>query len=239
MKAADRLDVIRTEGAKALSNLQGVLALIEGQRPSAELRVLMMNSVIVSAVSTVEEVLRQLFFEYLTIVEERIDSHRKLRGALREANAEKSTEELRKLLKEKREGEALKLLDGLRRCLNGDPGYRIAKVAISYNKGNFRSAQVTEIAKLVGLANLWSKMADDARVVAHTGLPTGPECTDQLVRDWNDIYDERDLVVHRISQASGWGADRVRQGIALFDLVLERFAVCLTQDLLTVIPIEP
>ena len=239
MKAADRLDVIRTEGAKALSNLRGVLAFIDVQKPSPELRVPMVNSVIVSAVSTVEEVLRQLFIEYLTIVEERIDSHRKLRGSLREANAEKSTEELRKLLKGKKEGEAVKLLDGLRRCLNGDPGYRIAKEAISYNKGNFRSAQVTEIANLVGLADLWSKMADDARVVAHTGLPTGSDCTGHLVRDWNDIYDERDLIVHRISQASGWGADRVRQGVALFDLVLERFAICLTRDLLSVIPIEP
>lgn len=238
MKAADRLNVIRTEGAIALSNLQDVLTFIERQKPSPELRVLMVNSVIVSTVSTVEEVLRQLFIEYLTIVEERIDSHRKLRGPLREANAERSTDELRKLLREKQEAEALKLLDGLRRCLNGDSGYRIAKEAISHNKGNFRSSQVTEIAKSIGLAELWSKMSDDARVTEYTSLPAGADCTNQLIRAWNDIYDERDLIVHRISQASGWGPDRVRQGIELFDLVLERFAICLTQDLLSVIPTE-
>lgn len=239
MKASDRLDAIRAEGLKALGNLSGVLAFMDASKPAPELRVLMVNSVIVAIVSTMEEVLRQLFVEYLTIVEERIDSHKKLRGPLREANAEKSTEEIRKFLKEKNEADAVKILDGLRRCLNGEPGYRIAKDAISYNKGNFRSSQLTEIAKLIGLSEVWAKIANDAAVAAYTGLPSGDECTNKLIRDWNDIYDERDLVVHRISQASGWGAERVGQGIALFLLVLDRFTVCLTQDLLSVIPIEP
>ena len=238
MKASDRLDAIRAEGSKALGNLLNVLTFVDATRPAPELRVLMVNSVIVASVSTVKEVLRQLFVEYLTVIEERIDSHKKLRGQLREANAEKSTEEIRRFLKEKKEADAVKILDGLRRCLNGEPGYRIAKDSISYNKGNFRSTQLTEIAKLIGLSEVWAKIANGAAVADYTGLPSGDECTNRLIRDWNDIYDERDLVVHRISQASGWGAERVRQGIELFSLVLDRFAVCLTQDLLSVIPIE-
>ena len=103
MKAAERLEVIQADGKKALADLKHVLSFIDDNQPDAGLRVLMVNSVIVGTVSVVEEILRQLFIEYLTIVEKSIDSHKKLRGTLRDINTQKYVENLRKLVKEKNE----------------------------------------------------------------------------------------------------------------------------------------
>ena len=238
MKAAERLEAIQADGKKALADLKHVLSFIDDNQPDAGLRVLMVNSVIVGTVSVVEEILRQLFIEYLTIVEKSIDSHKKLRGTLRDINTQKYVENLRKLVKEKNEIDAIKLLDELRRCLNGEQNYHLAKEAISYNKGNFRSDQLTEIAKNIGLSEVWMKISDDATVSEYTGITVGKPCVTKLIYEWNLIYDERDLVVHRISQANGWSAQRVMLGIDLFLLVLDRFTYCLTQDLLSAIPPE-
>lgn len=238
MNAAERLGAILADGTNAIENLRRVLDFIDDTKPPSELRVLMTNSVIVTAVSTLEETLRQLFIEYLTIVEERIDSYKRLRGELRDANAEKFVEVLRKSFKEKNENEALKLVDDLRKCLAGEAGYQLRKDEITHNKGNFRSFQLTDIAKLIGLNEIWRKIAHDESVANYIGIELGETCTQRLISDWNAIFDERDVIVHRISQASGWGVERVEQGIDLVLLVLGRFANCLTADLLIVIPAE-
>lgn len=238
MSAADRLDEVWLEGKRALENQRSVLKFIDDGKPVAELRVSMVNSVIVAVVSTVEEILRQLFIEYLAIIEEKIDSHKKLRGKLREVNAEKTVEELRKVLKGKNEAEAVKLLDGLRRCLVGEPAYRLAKESITNNKGNFRSDQLTEISKNIGLADVWAKISDHEAIWSFTGSPTATACQSDIVARWNAVYDERDTVVHRISQASGWGTEAVNQTVELFFVVVESFKICLIDDLLSVIPAE-
>ncbi|WP_354674307.1 HEPN domain-containing protein [Cupriavidus alkaliphilus] len=235
MTSHTRLDAVRADGERILDNLQQILAIIEQSTFAPELRVLMVNSVIVASVSAVEETLRQLFVEYLTILEETIVSHDRLRASLRQANLEKSTLELSKLAKDKKETEAVRLLDSLRRCLAAEPGYRLAKSAIANNKGNFKSAQVTEIAKQLGLSSLWQTIAEDQVISEYVGQPVGPRCTEKLIADWNEIYEERDIVVHSLSNASGWGAARVDQAIALLLLVLTRLTACLADDLETIL----
>jgi hypothetical protein len=238
MSASDRLDEVWLEGRRALDNQRSVLKFIDDGKPAAELRVSMVNSVIVSVVSTVEEILRQLFIEYLSEVEKKIDSHKKLRGKLREANAEKTIDELRRALKEKNEAEAVKLLDGLRRCLVGEAGYRLAKESITNNKGNFRSEQLTDISKNIGLVEVWTKISSHETILEFTGAPTAAMCQNDIIARWNSIYDERDTVVHRISQASGWGPSTVNQAIDLFLILVDRFKVCLTEDLISILPFE-
>ena len=238
MNAAGRLVEVRAEGERALKNLLDVMTFVETHKPSAELRVVLLNNVIVATVSTIEETIRQLFIEYLTIIEERIDSHEKLRSALRQANAEKYAERIRALIKERNEREAASAVDRLRICLSGGAGYQLEKLAIADNRGNFRSKQVTEIAKQIGLTELWDKISDAPEVEQYIGLPAGAACAGRLIQAWNEVFDERDLVVHRVSRANGWGAEKIRQTVALFLLVLDRITACITNDLLSLLPEE-
>jgi hypothetical protein len=238
VRAADRLNAVRLEGLDALAELGKVLSFVQASTPPGNLRVLIVNNVIVAAVSVTEEVLRELFIEYLRIIEERVDSHKKLRGELRQSNADKTITELKKILKMKNESEALNVIEGFRRCLAGEPGYRLEKEGIARNEGNFRSSQVTDIAKLIGLSEIWSKIANTSDVSTYAGIPLGDELMNKVVSDWNAIYDERDTIVHRISLASGWSSERVEQGIELLILILNRLTGCLIDDVLTVIPAE-
>jgi len=47
---------------------------------------------------------------------------------------------------------------------------------------------------------------------------------------WNEVFDERDTIIHRVSQASGWADERIRQAIELFLLVIRRVSECLIVD---------
>lgn len=226
MSAIDRLNAVLDDGNLTLSDLGRVLAFINLSKPDAPLLVLMINNVIVASASAVEETIRQLIIEYLTILEESIDSHTRLPENLCKSNYEKSIHDLKRMLSHD-EMDAVQKLDDLRRCVTGESGYRLAKASLANNQGNFKSAQVTELAKQVGVPSIWTNMLNDQAVADFVGLDVGPRCVDKFISDWNGIFDERDIVVHQLSQASGWGSDRIEKSIAMFTLTLTRLTTCL------------
>lgn len=239
MKTSERLEAVRSDGSRTLEDLGRILELISAVKPEPELLVLMVNSIIVAAVSAVEEAFRQLFVEYLTLIEEVVDTHTKLRPELQKANAYKTHAALKLMMDNPDKTEAVKLLENLRVCLSGEPGYRLAKMSIANNQGNFKSAQLTDIAKLMGINGIWAKIANDESVANYTGHSIGSRCTERLISEWNDVFEERDTVVHRLSNASGWSAARTEEAIAMFQLVLLRFAACLDADIAALLETAP
>jgi hypothetical protein len=68
-------------------------------------------------------------------------------------------------------------------------------------------------------------------VEAYTGAPILDVRVQRLITAWNAIFDERDLIVHSISKANGWSADKIRESMTLSRLVIARTAFCLVADL--------
>jgi hypothetical protein len=222
-----RFQIIEDEFKRALAVLDDVLNYIEGHKPQPALRVMMLNNTIVALASIIEETLRDLFKVYLTILEEGFTDYRWLRAQLRSANLESAIQ----LLREHRSDfDSSAVVRDLARCLDGASDFRLFKEELTYNKGNFRSRQLTDTAKNVGIERLWEQICDSAEVEAYTGDTVLETRVNKITALWNAVFDERDLVVHSISKASGWGAERIRQAAALFSLIIMRVTASLVRD---------
>ena len=225
-----RFDAIIGDYEAALDTLAEVLQHIEATKPDARLRVVMLNNTIVALTATIEEALRGLFQEYLSILEESFEDHRELRRALQKANLDRAIQYLKKCKTDGDFKPAATVVSNLAMCLNGQSGYRLLKERIVYNQGNFRSLQVTEISKDVGFSDLWRSVCDCTEVDDYTGEAIVETRVTRLTAKWNEVFDERDLVVHRISQASGWAPERIQESIDLSRLVVKRISICLSKD---------
>lgn len=238
MSARARLEAIRADGDRTLGDLRRVLAFITNARPEPGLSVLMVNSTIVSSVSAAEETIRQLFEEYLAVLESGIGSHSRLRDGLQKANISVSIADINRRLSANETADAVSRMDDLRRCLLGEPNYRLAKAGLADNQGNFKSKQFTDNAKKVGIDSIWSKVLNDQSIADYVGVDVGEECVGRFIQEWNEVFSERDTVVHRLSQASGWAVERVEKAIAMFVLVFGRLTDVLAEDADRLVAVE-
>ena len=214
-EATQRFDAIIDDFEAALATLSEVLEHVEETKPNSRLRVVMLNNTIVALTATIEEALRGLFQEYLSILEESFEDHRRLRQALQKANLDCAIQDLRKYKNNEDFNTAAIVVSNLEKCLTGQPGYQLLKEQLTYNQRNFKSHQVTEISKNVGISSLWQQICDGREIEEFTGETIVDARVTRLTGDWNKIFDERDLVVHRISQASGWVGTPLKSAIAV------------------------
>jgi hypothetical protein len=226
---------IATDFVDALNTLKQVLSFIDMANPSPPLRVVILNNTIVALTATIEEALRALFFEYLVFLEKGLSDYRTLPGALQRTNIECAIAQLRTFVREPGLGSSAILVTNLAKCLNGDAGYSLIKDRIAHNRANFRSQEITEVSKSIGLPQLWRQVCESELIENYIGESLLETRMTRLVAKWNELFDERNLVVHRLSQASGWGPDLIRQFIDLADLVVGRVAVCLSDNAIQVL----
>lgn len=82
------------------------------------------------------------------MLEANIEDFRLLRMDLQRANLNCAVQELKKMNRSEEDLKTATLVvAGLSICMNGHVGYRLLKESLVYNRGNFRSCQVTEISK--------------------------------------------------------------------------------------------
>jgi len=229
-EAAQRFDAIIDDFEVAIATLSEVLQHGEETKPNNRLRVVMLNNTIVALTATIEEALRGLFQEYLSILEESFVDHRRLRQALQKANLDCAIQDLRKYKNNEDFKTAAIVVSNLEKCLTGQPGYQLLKAQLTYNQRNFKSQQVTEISKNVGISSLWQQICDCREIEEFTGETIVDARVTRLTGDWNRIFEERDLVVHRISQASGWASELIQLSIEISKIVVKRIASCLSID---------
>src|SRR5262245_9507300 len=92
----------------------------------------MFNNTIVALTATIEEALRGLFREYLSILEESFEDHRTLRLALQKVNLNCAIQDLRKYNNNEDFKTAAILVSNLEKCLTGQPGYQLLKEQLTY-----------------------------------------------------------------------------------------------------------
>jgi hypothetical protein len=226
-----RFTSIEDDFHNALATLEAVLKHVDDTKPAPSLRIVILNNVIVALISSTEETLRDLFEEYLTILEESFANHLWLRENLKKANLECAIQLLNEHKRDADFHNAASLVKDLSTCLNGEPSYHLLKDQLTFNRGNFRSGQLTETAKNSGVSKLWSNICECEEVEAYTGESVLDSRVRKLTGAWNSLFDERDVIVHRVSQASGWGAPRILDAMSLSRLVVQRVVSCLVADI--------
>jgi hypothetical protein len=226
MSDGARIQAAYEEFHQAIGKLEAALDHIEGTSPSSEVRVLLLNNSIVALSATIEEGIRAILESYLTILEDEADAHDWLRGDLQTTNVKCYVNRLKGAIAPA----VITTSHHLHECLTGVRTFRLAKQEIVYNQANFRSEQFKEIAKGCGVREIWRLIAESDEVGLYFGEDQIEQRINVLIAKWNELFDERDTVVHRFSQASGWGRSRIGQAIELCQLVLRRLAECLVDD---------
>ena len=228
------LEAVKGEFDGAADRLTAIISHIRSAGPDDPLlRVTMLNNVVVALCSTVEESIRNLFDAYLYIMEVSHPRHDHLRKELQRANVDSAIAELTTFKKLNNVGdahEATIVLRNLSRCLSGEEGYTLFRSRITYNHSNFRTDQITTIAKRVGIPTILSTICDCADFEDWTNAMNTEDRVRIVGIQWNEIFDERDLVVHRLSSANGWNADRIERAVQLTRLLLKRLCECLIID---------
>ncbi len=229
-KAKARIAPIMSDYQTALSTLLETLNHIAATKPEPALRVVFLNSAIVSLVSLSEETMRSMFKEYLLVVQEDISDPSLLRVALQKSNYSCGINALKGLSipgANKQAGDTILKINAF---LNGAAGYALFHEELTFNRGNFRSAQITEIAKNCGIDEILKNIFDCEDFQNLLGEDDLARRSTMAITRWNEVFDERDIVVHRISQASGWADGRIRDAVRYFDLFVRRLSECLIVD---------
>lgn len=225
-----RLRAVEAEIVEALSRSRRIIDFVNGQQPEPEVRVAIFNNVIVSVVSVVEEGIRSLLSEYLSILEEGIGSYRNLRKDLLTANLKGAAELLVQSLDETRSVDAASVARDLLKCLNDEAGFKLFKPQITYNRYNLRSGEIAQVSKRAGVKKVWESVrADPAMKALYPDLDEA-QVEQAMLERWNALFDERDTIVHRISQAAGWGDTIIVPYIAFVQAVLGCFVTLLAAD---------
>src|SRR5713226_2463659 len=132
---AARFKAIEDDWKEALATLDAVVTHVADSNPAAALKIVILNNVIVALVSTTEEALRELFQEYLKIIEATFENHQRLRLDIQKANLECGIQQLREYNKSEADlAKAAGIVRELSKCLNGEPGYRLFKEELTYNR---------------------------------------------------------------------------------------------------------
>jgi hypothetical protein len=230
-EAQQRLEGIAAEIEEAFAILEKVLDHIDATKPDAAPRVVMTNNVIVALVGTMEEGIRSILGEYLSILQESIPAPTGLREGLRSANLLAGIERLKALADPNDHPAAIGISQEVTLWLNNGPGYKLFRDELTRNRFNFNSKELTEVLGRCGVAKIWHALCGTPRIQARTRGVTVEARVSELVTEWNEIFKERNLIVHRVSQATGWARNKIDESIGLFRDVLHSLVVCLVADI--------
>ena len=153
-----------------------------------------------------------------------------MRPELQKASYKGALEALRRLEKTRDWQSAAVTIGELQDCLSGTKRFQLEIERVIDNQGNMRSKQITDIAQRFGITDFWGSIALAESFKEYFGGSTVDTRKTQIIQKWNGIFDERDLVVHRVSQANVWSAEMILEHITFAKLVVEQIGTSLASD---------
>lgn len=226
----DRVNIVVEEQFGEFDALISAVQHVATSNPPAAQRVILCNNLVVGLTARIEESLRQIFVENLRIIEECEFTFFDLKAELQKASFGSSILELKKSIDWETGRKRSKQLFDL---LSGFSSFKLPVASIVNNQGNMRTAEVTEIAKRFGINGLWRAVASDGKFAAEWGEDSIQRLEGKIVQKWNAVFDERDNVVHRVSQANGWSTDVIIEHIEFAKHVVGTIGAVVAADCIT------
>lgn len=222
-----RLTVVIEEQLGEFDALWSAVDHVSQSSPSAKQRIILCNNLVVGLTARIEEALREIFMEYLRVVEDCEAAFLDFRDELQKSSFGSAVVALRKNGSWE---DAKRKTKDLNDLLSGGRVFKLAAVTIVNNQGNMRSAEVTDIAKRFGLNGIWREVVSDEWFAPQLGEDHLVRLEGMVIQKWNAVFDERDNVVHRVSQANGWGTDVIKDNIEFSKQVVRSIGVVVAKD---------
>lgn len=223
----DRINLVVEEQFGEFDALIGAVRHVEQSSPTPAQRVILCNNLVVGLTARIEESLRQIFVEYLNIIQECKYTFFDLKPDLQRASYSSCVLELKNVGDWDVNRRRIKDLFDL---LSGVSDFKLPVASIINNQGNMRSAQVTDIAKRFGVTGLWLSVASDSDVLADWDDDNVRRLEGRVIQKWNAVFDERDNAVHKVSQASGWSPDIIVSHIDFAKKVVRAIGLIVAAD---------
>lgn len=222
-----RLSAVVDEQLSEFDALKSAVDHVERSSPSARQKVILCNNLVVGLTARIEEALREIFMEYLRVVEDCDASFFEFKDELQKSSFGCA---IMALKKNGNWDEAYKKTKELHDLLSGSRIFKLAAETIVNNQGNMRSAEVTDIAKRLGLNGIWRHVVVDEWFAAQFGEDQLVRLEGIVIQKWNAVFDERDNVVHRVSQANGWSPSVITEHIELCKQVVRSLGFAVAKD---------
>lgn len=113
------------------------------------------------------------------------------------------------------------LLDTGRGFVIDDDAKQIDRGNFFHSSRNFRPHIVNEIVGRLGINDVISSAADSASIKSYFGVTKKAESGIKLRAKLDEFYDRRNLIVHSLSGATGYGVDTVFDYMNLMELTAE------------------
>lgn len=222
-----RISAVVDEQLREFDALWSAVDHVEESSPSARQKVILCNNLVVGLTARIEEALREIFMEYLRVVEECDGSFFAFKDELQKSSYEAAIVALKKNVNW---DEACKKTKELHDLLSGNRIFKLSAETIVNNQGNMRSAEVTTIAKRLGLNSIWRLVVVDDWFAVQFGEDHLVRLEGMAIQKWNAVFDERDNVVHRVSQASGWSPSVITEHIEFCKNVVRSLGSVVAKD---------
>jgi hypothetical protein len=230
MKPKERLAAVQDDINKALADSRIAVEFVEQNCRIPKVKVLLNNYLVVSIVSIVEEGFRSIVREYISCLEDEIEEYQKLHKELIETNVRSAAALLIKTISSSKGIDASQITRLIYQCYSGEPGFKLFKDEIAHNQSNLKSTEITRISKAIGVRSLWLNISGNASIKEYFSGHRPEQLEFALVEKWNGLFDERDTIVHRFSQASGWGDTIILDYIDMCARVMNSISECLALD---------
>jgi len=222
-----RLSVVVEEQLDEFDALWSAVDHVAQSSPSAKQRVILCNNLVVGLTARIEEALREIFMEYLRVVEDCDAAFSDFKDELQKSSFGSAIVALKK---NGSWDDAKRKTKDLHDLLSGAHIFKLAAVTIVNNQVNMRSAEITDIAKRLGLNGIWRHVVVDEWFAAQWGEDHLARLEGMVVQKWNAVFDERDNVVHRVSQANGWSTSVIMEHIEFSKQVVRSLGFAVAKD---------
>lgn len=217
-----RFTLLSEEQNSAFDKLIEAANYVGNSKANREIRVILSNYIVVALTARIEESFRSSLLEYLKIAQSSEYRFSELREALQKSAYRSSIENLRTLQSDRKAAQSE--LVALSECLEDKVEFRLPQQQLVYNQGNMRSAEVTALCKRFGISDIWHKVSSSKSTLDYFGEDEASRCQSFVIEKWNGIFDERDLVVHQVSAASGWAAEVIIEHVEFCKVIFLEFS---------------
>ena len=206
----------------------------ESSAPNSIVRIATTNGLVVYLAAVIEEGVRELFKAFLEDLYNEVSTNSQLPPKLIQSNYKAIGETLKNLSKSTEVDAPMRILNifnDINTAHNNGECTPFFKSQLTHNQSNMKSSQVAEISSRNGIPKLWRKVSSTPEIKLYYSVLKPNQIETKLLIDWNELFGERDTIMHKNSQATGLGASIISNYAAMFQVALTGISKVLDESI--------
>jgi len=218
------LDGVSDDIFSRIENVIASAGEIDGSGLDAKVRIVLSNGLLVFLAAVIEESIRETLKSYLNVLEQKVLSPDRLPVELIQENYRSIGERIKVLSRAKSvdaQKELLEVFEGVNEAHKSGGMVPFDSRRLTNNQSNMTTKQVTDIFKRVGIHRIWYKLSLMQEIIDYFPASQQKQIEHSLTEKWNEVFKERDQIMHNNSNSNGVGAPAISNYAEFFKVCLK------------------